>query len=186
MNIYWKIEKFDIKGNIIDSLTFKTNLEETGESLMRLNLDFDIASLYLPKLKKQYSPLRVIDSRCAIGPGTKVGWAGFPMFAEIKIQRKNPCYFEGVISTTVEDNGKLFYLVDGHGGKGISGGPLWYWNEEESNYEIIGVCNQYVLADDNYLPGLVSFQSINPLISYLKVDNVMDINEIIAEEFPRN
>jgi len=172
-NIHWTIEKIDLIGNIIETLTFKTNIEKTGQSAMRLHNEFDIASLFIPKIDGGTNePLRIIDPRIAVRPSAKVGWAGFPIFSEKKTLRTNPCYFEGVISTTVDYEGKLFYMVDGHGGEGVSGGPLWYWNSELSNYEIIGICSGYVSPEDKlYYPGLVAFESINPLICYLNTSD---------------
>lgn len=194
-NIHWTIEKFDMWGNKIEEFIFKTNLEEKGKSAIRVHSEFDIALLTIPKLiTHNNKPLRVIDPRITIGPGTKVGWAGFPVFAEKKTLRTHPCYFEGVISTTVDHEGKLFYLVDGHGGKGISGGPLWYWNDEEFNYEVIGVCSGYVPGDETeeegeielneegkknkHLQGLVAFEAIHPLIQYLQTSHELEINII--------
>jgi len=183
-NIHWTLEKFDLRGNVIETLTFKTNIEKMGESAIRVHDEYDIALLFTCAINDGHNePLRIIDPRVAIIPGAKVGWAGFPAFAEKKTIRTNPCYFEGVISTTVDYEGKLFYMVDGHGGEGLSGGPLWYWNSELSNYEIIGICSGYVSPEDKlYYPGLVSFESINPLISYLKTSNDLYMNIIYADE----
>ena len=124
-------------------------------------------------------PLRTVDPRIAIVPGAKVGWAGFPAFTEKTTLQTHPCYFEGVISTTVDNEGKLFYLVDGHVGKGVSGGPLWCWNDDKSNYEIIGVCSSYISPEkDKHLPGLVTFESINPLMAYLESSPELEMNII--------
>jgi hypothetical protein len=182
--IHWTIEKFDFRGNLLEEFTFKTNIEATGKSVMRTHKEFDIAAVFLPKMKEHDNQLlRVVDPRIVIVPGARVGWAGFPKFAEKKTLRTQPCYFEGVISTVVDHEGKLFYLVDGHGGRGVSGGPLWYWNDETSNYEIIGICSGYVSPDDEkFLPGLVAFESINPLIVYLQTSPDLKINVIEAEE----
>lgn len=180
--IHWTIEKFDLRGNKIEEFAFKTNIEETGKSAIRQHKEFDIASIFIPKLiEHQNQALRVINPKVLIEPGARVGWAGFPAFAEKKTIRTHPCYFEGVISTTIDHEGKLFYLVDGHGGKGISGGPLWCWNDEASNYEVIGICSGYIPPTEKgeeekqdgeeYLPGLVAFESINPLIAYLQTSD---------------
>jgi hypothetical protein len=125
--------------------------------------------------------LRTIDPSVRVSPGVKVGYAGFPTFAEKKTLRTHPCYFEGVISTTVDADGKLFYLVDGNGGKGISGGPLWYWNNNSSTYEVIGICSGYLSPkeeDEKFLPGLVAFESINPLLAYMETWPDLELNII--------
>jgi hypothetical protein len=183
--IYWSIEKFDLTGNKIEDFIFQTNVELTGKSAIRQHKDFDIAAVCIPKLiVHDNKPLRTIDPRVRIVPGAKVGYAGFPVFAEKKTLRTHPCYFEGVISTTVDtSDGKLFYLIDGHGGKGISGGPLWYWNDKKSNYEVIGICSGYLSPEDEkYLPGLVAFESINPLLAYMETWPDLEINIIKAKK----
>lgn len=177
--IYWNIERYDLRGNKVEEINFKSNSETTGKTPYSFHNDYDIAVVFVPNQSENHSqPLRTIDPNILIEPGTKVGWAGFPLFAERKTLRTHPCYFEGVVSTTVELSPKLFYLVDGHGGKGVSGGPIWHWNEEESNYEIIGLCSQYLFAEAKGLPGLVAFESINHILVYLKTSNELDFNII--------
>lgn len=178
--IHWEVERFDWKGEIINKISFKTNIEATGVSAIRLHKQFDVGCISIPYFVNngENFPVRVIDPRATIMPGARVGWAGFPGFSEKKILRSHPCYFEGVVSTVVDRDQRLFFLVDGHGGQGVSGGPLWYWNDETSNYEVIGICSQYLFSgEERALPGLVVFESINPLVAYLQSssDLVIDI-----------
>lgn len=180
-NIYWVVQKFDWKGSKIEEITFGSNLEAVGNSPIRVHLELDIALLFIPNIKSEVKLLRIINPSYGIQPGGKVGWAGFPTFVKEKTETPHPCYFEGVVSAVVdkvEKEGKLFYLVDGHGGKGVSGGPLWCWNDEQSTYEVIGICRQYLKSQDKATPGLVVFESINPIIKYLKTSNELEISVI--------
>lgn len=180
--IYWVIQKFDLRGNLIVTLKFESNFEQVGKNPFRFNLKCDIGVIFIPKLENvETKILRLINPGFAVEPGAKVGWAGYPLFTKIKTIRTHPCYFEGVISTvidTVENEfGILYYLVDGHGGQGVSGGPLWYWNDEKENYEVLGICSQYIFPEQKgNLPGMVVFESINPLVVYLQDSNNMDLD----------
>lgn len=154
-----------------------------GNSPIRIHTESDIGLLFMPKLEGGRNfPLRVMSPSYGIQPGGRVGWAGFPGLVKPKTVTAHPCYFEGVISTVIHKQNKLLYLVDGHGGPGVSGGPLWHWNEQESNYEIIGLCAQYLKggldAEGLTLPGLVVFESINPILGYLSTSNDLNINII--------
>jgi hypothetical protein len=187
-NIHWIIEKIDIVGNVTETFVFKTNIELKGQSAMRFHNELDIACVSMPNMNlNSNDPLRTINPLVFIGPGVKVGWAGFPEFIQKETLRPHPCYFEGVISTVVNRENKLFYLVDGHGGKGVSGGPLWYWNTTNSNYEVLGVCTSYILPQETEtLPGLVKFQAINPLLSYLQTSKEIELNIIGPDGSERN
>lgn len=184
-NIQWKIEKYDCRGNKTYEMIFKSNTEVTGGSPMRMRTDADIGALFVPRLDLQeIKPLRIIPSVFAVQPGARVGWAGFPKITKVRTETPYPCYFEGVISAVIEkeesEHGKevkkLFYLVDGHGGEGVSGGPLWYWNDKKKNYEIIGICSGYIFGDPISTPGLVVFESVNPLVAYLSATEELELN----------
>jgi hypothetical protein len=178
--IYWKLEQFDWQGNLQKQIIFKTNVEATGKSAVTVNKEFDVGTIFVPNLNNgENNRLRLIDPRCAIIPGGKVGWAGFPLFTVSKTLSSHPCYFEGVVSTVVNKDGKLFYLVDGHGGQGVSGGPLWCWNDEKDNYEIIGICSQYLFPEVQNLPGVVVFESVNYVTHYLQTSSELDIDVVI-------
>lgn len=180
-NVHWTVERFDLHGNLQNSFKFKSNIEKMGDGPLRLHLKSDLGILYVPAGDFVTKPVRLLDPRCAIGSAGRVAWAGFPAFAKEKTATPQPCYFEGVISTVVdrvESEERLFYLVDGHGGKGVSGGPLWHWDEETNDYEVIGLCSSYLKSGDADMPGMVVFESINPLVGYLTGASGMEMNII--------
>ncbi len=191
-DVQWSVERYNWKAEKTGSHSFKSNIQKMGGSPIRANLVSDVGLLFLPKLEFEVEPVRVLNHNYAITPGAKVGWAGFPEFVTKKTTRPHPCYFEGVVSSVVdrvETESKLFYLVDGHGGRGVSGGPLWCWNDVLGNYEVIGICSHYLFGDQKadkksasnpefilQGPGLVVFESINPVIGYLQTSKELDIN----------
>jgi len=177
----WKIEQFDLHGNLKQNISFKSNNSITGNSPIRTHTEFDIAGVFVPNIGSidQYKPLRTIPASQAIMPGTKVGWAGFPSLAH-ELLSNQPCYYEGVISAVADRGNRLYYIIDGHNGPGVSGGPVWCWNDEESNYDIIGLASSYVFRKENpALPGLCVFESINPLMAYLSSSTNLEINSSI-------
>lgn len=177
-DVQWTLERFDWKGDGTGWLNFKSNLQKLGGSPIRAHLDFDVGLVFLPPLAFETDLLRVIDPNFAIQPGAKVGWAGFPQFVAKELGVPKPCYFEGVISAVVDrtaESGRLYYLVDGHGGRGVSGGPLWCWDEGHADYQVIGICSQYLPSGDQG-PGIIAFESINPLVQYLKPSTELEMN----------
>jgi hypothetical protein len=180
-NVLWEVQKINWHGDVVGEVKFESNISKLGNGPVRLYQDTDIAMLAIPIVDFPIKPVRIIHPSYEVYPGTRVGWAGFPSFTRKRTNdRQYPCYFEGVISSVVIEKGRLFYFVDGHGGEGVSGGPLWYWNDEQSNYEVIGICSQYLKAGDTNLaaPGMVVFESVKPLITYLSTSSEITMNII--------
>ena len=71
-----------------------------------------------------------------------------------------------MVSATVDKDGKRLYIVDGHNSAGVSGGPVWCWNDERQRAEIVGVVSGYGDAGGD-LPGFCVFEPINPVLGYL-------------------
>ena len=176
--VQWNIEQFDWRGDIKRKLSFKSNNALMKASPIRVHNNFDMGAVFIPKFADTLEDkvLRTICSSYAIQPGTKVGWAGFPALTSYKTLDDRPCYFEGVISSVFDVGYRLYYIIDGHSANGVSGGPVWCWHDEESNYEIIGVVPEYISIPNTNLPGLCVFESINPLMSYLTTSKDLEVN----------
>jgi hypothetical protein len=176
----WTIQQFDWLGKEKSKITFKSN-NSILKSPIRVHTEFDIGLVFLPKQKEvsKTNILRTIDPNCIIKPGTKVGWAGFLDLGFRLINKPQPYYFEGVISSVLFEENRCFYLIDGHNGPGVSGGPVWCWNNKKSNYDIIGVVSGYMPDSiNNEFPGLCVFEAINPMLAYLKTSNEIILNII--------
>jgi hypothetical protein len=182
--VEWRVEQFDWQGKLNRGFSFKSNTEMTGKSPIRVHTEFDIGTVFMPNLEgiDKYKPLRTIPSSQAIIPGAKVGWAGFPEMTRYKTLSEQPCYFEGVVSAVVSRGDRLYYIIDGHSELGVSGGPVWCWNDEESNYDVIGIVSQYVIPKDLKFPGLCVFESINPLMAYLATSKELEMNPTAEQE----
>jgi hypothetical protein len=79
--------------------------------------------------RPSFSVLTCISSGILPGqPRAKMLNTGFPDFVRQRTGDHHPCVYQGIISAVIdriETESKLIYLVDGHGGRGVSGGPLW-------------------------------------------------------------
>jgi hypothetical protein len=169
-NVYWTIESFGWRGEPLGWSTFTSNLEALGKSPIRANLVSDVGLLFSPPTKFDLEVVRLLHASYAIRPGAKAGWAGFPRFVSQRTGDPRPCYFEGVISSVVDrvdQEARLFYLVDGHGGQGVSGGPLWIWDDATDHYAVIGLCSQYIAGEPESSPGMVVFEAVNPIVGYV-------------------
>lgn len=90
---------------------------------------------------------------------SQVAWAGFPGTVEQLVGRPQPCYFEGVIASTVSIGGIAFYLVDGHNCPGVSGGPMWF--HAPDGPQVVGITFAY--HSDMDFPGFVLAAPIQEL-----------------------
>lgn len=180
--VEWKIEQFNWIGDLKHTQTFKSNNAVTKSSPIRVHTQFDIGNVFIHKFSDniQDSIVRTINIQNAAPPGTRVGWAGFPALME----GKRPCYFEGVISSLFHQVERLYYIVDGHIGHGVSGGPLWCWNDDINGYEVIGIVSEYKYPKVN-LPGLCVFESINPLIAYLSASEELELDISVPQKLGR-
>jgi hypothetical protein len=95
--------------------------------------------------------------------------AGFPANVEKALGFPHICYYEGVIAAMIDrgDHPPL-YLLDGHNTAGVSGAPLWTYNDNTSRVELIGIIVSYLSDEQKKLPGFVCATPIHPLIRYLE------------------
>jgi hypothetical protein len=128
----------------------------------------------------------IASGNMAPGPSTRIAWAGYPGFLSEPhiLGRTVLCYFEGSVSALIDDSERQVFIVDGHAMQGVSGGPVWWQNEETGRIEVIGVMSGYVsyrgLATDHPLfdddqnqskmrvPGLCFVQPLHPIYEYVR------------------
>ena len=194
VDVKWKISQFDLFGKEERKLEFTSNKNLLASSFCRFHTIVDIALVFLPSIQNAFfnlltdMPLNTISSKMGIMNGARIGWAGFPSILEEFLGMPKLSYYEGVISCNFDQNGKLFYIVDGHGSSGSSGCPVWAWDFEKDTYFVIGLMNGYVsdakiiernindensdsLIIKNIPPGYCIFESINPMIAYIESEN---------------
>ena len=97
--------------------------------------------------------------------GIELGWLGFPALEEAE---QEACFFSGPVSAYLDD--KEAYLVDGASIHGVSGGPVFFCNDDE--VVLAGIVTNYFPnqvrpsygAPSQAWPGLAMFRTINPIM----------------------
>lgn len=89
--------------------------------------------------------------------GVDVAWCGFPAIKNDKL-----CFFHGYISCYLDQQGD--YLIDGVAINGVSGGPVFYIDNQTNTPKVAGVITAYIAnrATGEILPGLSMITSIAP------------------------
>ena len=172
--VQWKVQQFNESAEVTRELTFCTSQKLKGNVPYRIHDQLDVGLCILPNRDSSQklfayeneNPLQIIGRQLGASTGTRVAWSGFPVCVEQNLGFPQLCYFEGVISSMVNREDCKIYIVDGHAAPGVSGGPVWYLNEEVDRYEIIGIVCKYVQSDID-LPGFCFFEPINPVMGYL-------------------
>ncbi len=100
--------------------------------------------------------------------GNEVGWLGFPALSP-----DNLCFFIGRISSYLQ--GESAYLVDGVAINGVSGGPAFIPEGDES-ITIIGIITAYIpnWATGEALPGLCLVTDIEHFYSAIRALKSLD------------
>jgi len=123
----------------------------------------DVGSLDFPQ---DALPLIEVDKYQKIG--VEVGWVGFPVLAP-----SNLCFFSGKVSHFVEEEDS--YFIDGVAINGVSGGPVFKYNPDES-LQVIGIVSAYMpnrrIGDT--LPGLLFAHDVTSFHEHLKKINDLD------------
>ena len=173
--IDWVFRRFAEDGKCVGELKFTTNDSEEAKRPYRFYKLADVGFIVLPPrdyasqgelVPPGLEPLPVLHETRRITPGTRVGWAGFPATVQQYLGRPTLCYFEGTVSAFHASGSRGLYLVDGHNSRGVSGGPVFHWREDDRRPEIAGIVSAYGCADAD-LPGLCVFEPINPIIGFL-------------------
>ncbi len=123
-------------------------------------------------LKLPNDSLPLLPSRSALPIGSEEGWLGFPSLAPSKL-----CFFQGSISAS-EEHG---YLIDGVAINGVSGGPVFFWKEDDKQVCTIGTVSAYrpnwVTGDA--LPGLSIARDVSHFHEVIK--KIKSLDEAIAK-----
>lgn len=123
----------------------------------------DSAIIILPKgkLNLPEEPLPLLPADRFVYPGVEVGWLGFPA-----VSPDNLCFFSGNVSARSREG----YLIDGVAINGVSGGPVFFVNDQDNTLEIMGAVTEYIpnMATGRSLPGLAFAQSITHFHSILQ------------------
>lgn len=175
--VHWRIQQFDEYGDVARQMSFATDQGLLGGVPYRTHKQLDIGVFVLPATNEKKDlfarpdeePLRVIEIQSGAIAGTRVAWAGFAGSVETFLQAPHLCYFEGVVSVMVHGK-RWLYIVDGHLSPGVSGGPVWYWNEEKNRFEVIGIAVGYGNTNGSALPGFCVVEPINPIMYFLETD----------------
>jgi hypothetical protein len=152
----------------------KTLYLEKKDRATLLNPDRDAAAVILPagsfKFPEKALPLQDPTKIRKIGVG--VGWVGFPALALTKL-----CFFSGPISGHIQD----VYLIDGVAINGVSGGPV-FAEEENNTVMVIGVVSAYIpnRRVGESLPGLLQAQDLSAFHDYIK--RITDLDEAKEKE----
>jgi hypothetical protein len=166
-----KVQQYDEFGKLSRNLSFqqKSKKDTSGRSAFHTHNTHDIGVLILPSqsANDQEIPARIISPEMALTIGTKISWAGFPGIVEASLGRPQLCYFEGVVSAFINEDNRMKYIVDGHCAEGVSGGPVWYFNDEKNRHEIVGVVSAYEHWGKG-IPGFCIFEPINSVLLYLR------------------
>lgn len=104
--------------------------------------------------------------------GNEVGWLGFPSVAPQEL-----CFFSGRISAFLDSQGA--YLVDGVAINGVSGGPAFTKNVDQT-VTVIGVLTAYLpnVASGEILPGLSLATTVSEYYDVItSFDSVEDARE---------
>ena len=83
----------------------------------------------------------VVTDTAVPAPATRVAWAGFPGLVKREFDEHVLCYFEGSVSALLPSRGLL--LIDGHAMPGVSGGPVWFFDDRAQKVAVVGVVSGY-------------------------------------------
>jgi len=184
--VEWTLERFDLSNKTSRKVTFQiTPQNPKGPKAFYYGADprLDIGAMFVDsdcvdgqpflELDDTENPteplLPLIDPQRGFGPGSRVAWAGFPASVESYLGFPKICYYEGVIAAMIDTkNYPPLYLLDGHNTAGVSGAPLWSYNDDSSRTELIGIVVSYLSDVQKKLPGFACATPIHPLIRYLE------------------
>lgn len=114
--------------------------------------------------------LPLIDPSKGVTEGTRAAWAGFPQpVQENQLGFPQLCYYEGVVAAMINTKAHPpLYLLDGHNSPGVSGAPVWAYNDERSSAELVAIIVAYLSDAQKKFPGFVCATPIHPLIRYMQ------------------
>jgi hypothetical protein len=166
----WAVQRFKLDGSVDFQAIFLTDPSHLGHSYGAAK-KIDVGWFLLPpQYSKAFFPNdrlpALIEYREAISEGSQVAWCGYPRQVEMHLGRPRLSYFSGSISTIIFGGEDRRYLMDGHVGHGVSGGPVWYWSKERGRAEIAGIITRYV-SEVAEVPGFCVVEWIQPLQEFI-------------------
>lgn len=131
-------------------------------------------------------PAPVIDPGKGPDQGTPVAWAGFPGVVEDFLGYPQLVVHGGVVGVMIHGKGKRPGLImDGHSVMGVSGGPVWYYNDDRQRAEvaaiIVGVAFNPSDLELHELPGYIEAEPIGPTMTFLEEHRQDDGDWIITD-----
>jgi hypothetical protein len=155
----------------------KTALIRPGNRAILLNEAKDVAAIMFdkPDLPLPEEPLSLSEGDKYIKVGVEIGWLGFPAISN------ELCFFGGRISAYLESEER--YLVDGVAINGVSGGPA-FKAEDDETVSVIGVLSAYMpnRATGETLPGLAV---VTDVVEFHKmVASFKNFDQAKAQETP--
>lgn len=152
-----EIQRYNSRGQVQKQVTFSAKGRGPTDFWVASSKapGTDIAVIIAPALAADGSEFVSSIGSDSIGPvggragpdvGSQVAWAGFPGLIESPRALGCPrlCYFQGVVSAFVDRDRAPCLVVDGHAMPGVSGGPLWFVNDDSGSVEIAGIVSQYL------------------------------------------
>lgn len=180
-SLKWRVAQYDSTGQKTRSIEFDYDAHSDAKIPYNVHNKFDIGLLTLPAIDAagvvfdddEHLPYDFIELHHAAAEATQIGWAGYPGFIEQAFGHPRLCYYEGVVSSLVDLPDRKLYIADGHAARGVSGGPVWYWNTKSERFEIIGIVTTYDTGEQDLIPGLCYFEPINTILALIKHWNAM-------------
>ena len=185
-SVEWTVERSDFLGGTPKKVTFTISPEnpegpkafyyysdprlDIGGMFVDADCDDGRPFLHLDQSGRPAEPvLPLIDPRKGVTEGTRVAWAGFPQTVQKQLGFPQLCYYEGVVAAMIDTKAHPpLYLLDGHNSPGVSGAPIWAYNDERSSVELVAVIVGYLSEAQRIFPGFVCATPIHPLIRYMQ------------------
>lgn len=161
--------------------TGETKILREKDRAMFIDLERDTAVIMFMKEDLPFPddvlPITPEDSFLRIG--NEIGWVGFPALSPDSL-----CFFSGRVSSYKDT--RDYYLVDGVAINGVSGGPA-FSPEPDNSVRIIGVISAYIpnRATSEALPGLLKVAGVRRYHEVIQsIESLDDAKEREEEESP--
>ncbi|HET6247708.1 MAG TPA: hypothetical protein VFE47_08430 [Tepidisphaeraceae bacterium] len=175
----WKIQRFDRLGKVDFQAIFTT---KPGDDSYLTHKKRDIGWFLIHPSHARSFPEpsesfpRFITLNTVLSEGSRVSWGGYAHQIAERIGSPHLCYFEGSVSASYQSDDSGAYLLDGHVAHGVSGGPVWFWDNDAQMIKIAGVITEYCATESKsrlQVPGFCVVEWINPLLGYMEWWNRM-------------
>ncbi len=185
------LQQHDSTGDVHRTITFTTG---PGANMIVSNNVADLAFFvvfkrFIPSddhAEDYDGPAPVIDPRKGPDQGAPVAWAGFPGVVKDFVGHSRLVVHSGVVAAMIHGKGKRPRLImDGHAVRGVSGGPVWFYNDDRQRAEVAGIIvgpgfDRKRLKDYD-LPGYIEAEPIGPTMYFLDEHRQNDGDWIITD-----